>query len=87
MKFRETNQFPYELDKYQKPIRSFTITKIFDSDKRKWKAEADFASDADLSRREQIRKIELDLQIDYTFSVNDVRFNTGLNADFAEALE
>ena len=34
--FREKTQFPFELDKFQNSIRSFSINRTFDSDSAKW---------------------------------------------------
>ena len=85
-KLKDKSIFPYELDKFQKPIRSLTVTKTFDADLERWKTLADHEADRDLSRAEQLRKYKLDMQVDFSFNVNDVRFNSGLNADVMEAL-
>ena len=63
------------------------MTKIYASDQDKWKTEYDLENERDLSRREINRLFQLDMQVDFSFNVNDVRFNSGLNADIMEALE
>lgn len=84
--YRNNEIFPYEQDKHQKSIRTFTITKVFDAKKKKWKMARDYARDADLTKREQSLQSLLNLQVDYAFSVNNVGLNSGLNADLASVL-
>ncbi len=53
-KFKNQPIFPFEIDRQQKPIRAFAVTKTYDSKKNRWKDGYDIKSDADLSRREQL---------------------------------
>ena len=57
MMFRGKKVFPYELDKFQKPIRSFKITKVFDSQSKKFKTEQDLEKEAErVTNASQLRK-------------------------------
>ena len=85
--FKNSTVFPYELDNYQKPIKSLKVSKTFDSDRSRWKTEEDLKKEMDMSRRQQSRLLQLDMQVDYGFNINDVRFNSGLNADVMDALQ
>ena len=50
VRFKDEAIFPFELDKTQKPIRSLTVSKTYDADKRRWKTPDDHEKDRDLSR-------------------------------------
>ena len=79
--------FPYEQDKTQKSIRSFTVTKLYDSDKNRWKTERDIDRERDMSFIDQKRIAETDMTVNFSFSTNQVKFNSGLNADVIDALK
>lgn len=84
--FKSSVTFPYELDNFQKTIKSFQVSKTYDSDRERWKTQQDVEAEMDLSRREQSRKQQLDMQVDFNFNINYVNFNSGLNADVFEVL-
>jgi len=74
-RFKEATIYPHELDNYQKSILNFEIKKVFDSEKRVWQV------------AEGERNQFLDIEVAYKFSINHVRFNSGLNEDFMAALK
>ena len=63
------------------------MTKLFDSNKNRWKTDEEVELERDLSRNEQLKKSVYDMTVNFSFSVNDVMLNSGLNADVLEALE
>lgn len=81
--YKRKTSFAHDLDNLQKSIKSFTVTKTFNSQTDKWKQARDFARDPDLSWKERQRQSLLNVEINFPVSVNNVKFNTGLNADLA----
>ena len=85
--------FPSELDNFQKPIRSFLVSKTFDSKYKALMTKIDYDKIAKeneeevLTRTESLKKQKLDMYVDFPFNVNYVNFNSGLNADFIEAMQ
>ena len=43
--------FPFEQDKLQSPLRSFTITKLYDAQMDRWKTPQDVEDEKELTRR------------------------------------
>ena len=75
--FKYSPLFPHELDNYQKSVMQFDVRKVFDSERRRWRNPNESAS----------TERNLDIEVIYPFSVNEVKFNTGLNEDFIAVLE
>ena len=74
--FKQTKIFPYELNNFQKNVQNFNVKKVFDSEKQRWKGKGDISQNS-----------YLDIEVLYSFSINEIKFNTGLNEDFMAALE
>ena len=50
--FKGIESFPFEIDKLQKSIRSFTVTKVYDSALNRWKNDEDFRNERDMAPKE-----------------------------------
>jgi len=86
-KLMAAEAFPSDSDRLQKSIRTFTVTKLYDSEKNRWKTEADIEGERYLSRQEQLKKVAFDMTVNFSFSVNEVKLNSGLNTDVLDALK
>jgi len=69
-KFKNQETFPHDEDRYQKPIRAFTVTKLYDSELNRFKTDADIEAERHLSHRKQALKSQLDMNVKFGFTVN-----------------
>lgn len=58
------------------------MRKVYDSDRRTWQAEGEKDAVSKYADSDY-----LNIEVVYPFSVNEVKFNSGLNEDFRNALE
>lgn len=49
-KFRDTPVYDYSGDRFQKPIRTFTVTRVYNSEKNRWKTTQDMENDVNATR-------------------------------------
>ena len=91
-KVKVHEEFPYDIDNLQKPIHSFAVKKTFDTELQRWKTSVDLEKDKDpyvsinQKKREKLQSDQVDMTVDFSFNVNHVRLNSGLNADFMDVL-
>lgn len=67
--------FPYETDNVYKALDHFTLSKVFDNYERDYRSPDDKEVD------------DLDIRVNFKFSVRETAHNSALNSDFISALE
>lgn len=71
----DVTSFPFEIDNVASPLDHFTFSKTFDSTTKQYRSPSDPTV------------ADLDITVNFKFSVREVPHNSALNADFMQALD